>query len=659
MKLLYLDFEFNGISEKNLNLVCVSATAIDEGIERYQRDYWLLDYRERVRAKNFFTLMKDKGYIFVSYVVEAEQRSLMSLFEDSGYNFYNPSSLKWIDLYLEYRNLLNHNHKFQYGEQLIEGKVKKTKPPKPKWEQFYGDGEEDESVSHHKPSYSLAAAVFKLLGSKVDTEEKTAVRDIIIRSDTKEIEENQYRIMKYCRSDIEYLRPMMNAFIKENLKICKPDEYKNAMLKRGEYAARSAMMISCGYPVNRGKIENFKKNIPEILASAQEACNEFIPAFSKNKKTSAFKANENTIRTWVTEQKKPHWRMTDKGKVSISKDAFADWYDSESEGFAGAYCRYLKTKQSLNGFMPNSKKKFEDFVGSDNRVRPFMGIYGAQSSRSQPASAGFIPLKSHWMRNFIESPKGLAMVGIDYASQEFLLAAIISQDEGMMDAYESGDVYLAFAKAAGLAPKEATKESHKETRDKCKTLVLGISYDMGSKGLAARMGCSESEAEGLIQLFYDTYEDYADWKKETLEEYREFNYLKLSDGWTIWGDNPNHRSVGNFPIQGAGAVVMREAVRLCQVFGIRVVYTLHDAVYAEIESKDLQKIQVMQRCMLDAFRNVMKPYGRCPDIRLEGECWSQDFTTENGLLFDNIKQLIEYSDSKGASDLKRYRKFFN
>jgi hypothetical protein len=583
----------------------------------------------------------------------------MALFGESGLNFYNPSSLKWIDLYLEYRNLLNHNHKFQYGDQLIDGVVKKTKPPKPKWEQLYGDSEEDESVSHHKPSYSLAAACFKLLNEKIDLEEKTLMREIIIRSNTEEIEAHRERIMKYCRSDIRYLRPMLNRFIKENLRVCKPEEYRAAMLRRGEYAARSAMMISCGYPVNMQKIENFKKNIPAILASAQEACNEFIPAFSKNKKTAAFKANETEIRKWVTSQNKPHWRQTTGGKVSIAKDAFGDWYDSESEGFAGAYCRYLKTKQSLNGFMPNSKKKFEDFVGSDNRVRPFMGIYGAQSSRSQPSSAGFIPLKSHWMRNFIESSKGYAMVGIDYASQEFLLAAIISQDQGMMDAYESGDVYLSFAKAAGLAPKEATKESHKEIRDKCKTLVLGISYDMGSKGLAARMGCGEAEAESLIELFYDTYEDYATWKKETLEEYGEFNHLKLSDGWTMWGDNPNHRSVGNFPIQGAGAVVMREAVRLCQVFGLNVVFTLHDAVYAEIKSSDLQKIQIMQRCMLDAFRNVMRPYGRCPDIRLEGECWSPDFTEASCLTIDNVKQLTEYSDSKGAADLLRYRKFFN
>ena len=53
---------------------------------------------------------------------------------------------------------------------------------------------------------------------------------------------------------------------------------------------------------------------------------------------------------------------------------------------------------------------------------------------------------------------------------------------------QSGDPYLTFAKMAGLAPPDATKESHKVIRDVCKTCVLGTNYGMQAQSLAARTG---------------------------------------------------------------------------------------------------------------------------------------------------------------------------
>jgi hypothetical protein len=369
---------------------------------------------------------------------------------------------------------------------------------------------------------------------------------------------------------------------------------------------------------------------------------------------------EKNVRDWVAAQGKPNWRCTSGGKLSLSKDAFSDWYDSQSEGFAGAYCRYLKTKQSLNGFMPGESKrgKFTDFVGKDGRVRPYFGIYGSQSSRSQPGATGFIPLKAHWMRNFLDAGPGRALAGVDYASQEFLIAALLSQDRSMVRAYESGDVYLAFAKGAGLVPLDATKTSHKKERDRCKALVLGISYDMSAKGLAPRMGVTEPEAQALIDLFYDTYPDYDEWKREVQREYEEAGYLSLPDGWVMWGDNDNPRSVGNFPVQGHGAVIMREAVKLAQRQGLTVVFTLHDALYIEYSAMEPAAVKTLMSCMQDAFQSVMGPYGDTVPIRLEGEAWSSDYSQDTPEVIPGITYLPEYVDQKGEKDLERYRKYF-
>ncbi len=60
---------------------------------------------------------------------------------------------------------------------------------------------------------------------------------------------------------------------------------------------------------------------------------------------------------------------------------------------------------------------------------------------------------------------------VDWKSQEVAIAAQLSGDPALLDAVSSGDPYLAFAKMAGLAPMDATKQSHKAIRDVCKVCV--------------------------------------------------------------------------------------------------------------------------------------------------------------------------------------------
>jgi len=667
-KACFLDFEFNGIHDPSLNLVSVAATCYDATVLTYQRFFWLYGSNQN-EARSFFSHLIREGYVFVSYVMEAEARGLLSLFkDDKGWL----KSGKAVDLYLEYRCLLNHHHKYAYGEQYINGRVIKTSPPPNKWQKQEWtppDQEAEEDDRHHKPSYSLAACCFKLLGVKIDTDEKTRVRDIIIRGDKDEITAARADIEAYNKSDIVYLPQLLRAFQAYYLsKGFTTETWLKAALKRGDYAIRTARMTALGYPINNDKVTRFTNNVELILKSAAEHCNETSPevnAFRFDKKHQRYVATEKNIRDWIKEQKTPYWRKTAKGSLSLSKEAFSDWYDSQSGGFGGAYSRYLKTKQSLNGFLPGASKRgrFKDFIGSDGRVRPNFGIYGSQSSRSQPGATGFLPLKAHWMRNFLEAPGGRALCGVDYSSVEFLIAAVLSQDDLMMDAYRTGDVYLAFAKATGLAPLAATKETHKLVRDMCKALVLGISYDMSARGLAprltqiARREITEDAAQKYIDLFYQTYSQYWEWKQDVQKQY-EGGYLELSDGWIMWGDNDNRRSIGNYPVQGMGAVIMREAVALAQDAGLDIIFTLHDALYMEFDAYDIEAITWLKFKMQSAFAKCLRHCGKTPVVRVEGEAWAPCYKDKLPEPVKDIKYLEEYVDQKGESDLQRYRPYF-
>jgi hypothetical protein len=97
----------------------------------------------------------------MGYACVAEARAFYSL-------GLNPLNFKWIDLFLEYRMLSNHNDRMNWGKQLVDGKVKFFAKPKNKWDR---EGSEDSGPSF-KPTHSLAEATYKLTGEIRDTKEK-------------------------------------------------------------------------------------------------------------------------------------------------------------------------------------------------------------------------------------------------------------------------------------------------------------------------------------------------------------------------------------------------------------------------------------------------------------------------------------------------------
>jgi len=653
MKFLYFDTEYNGTTEKLLNVVCLSFLAdnkvtniwTDKGINVDKVKYYIEEH---------------KDYIFVAFVVEAEARALLSLGID-------PLQFKWIDLYLEYRHLLNHNHRYQYGKQLLNGKKVFTTAPINK---FLSTEEQQKLDNNSKPSYSLSAACYKLLEVLIDTDRKDKMRDILI--DGSEVDKYRDEILEYCESDVTYLPKLfkvINKSLNANGVRIKRSEYFN----RAEYAVRTAIMMSVGYPVDTEAVESFSDSVADILFEVQEEINSLFPTikpFRKNKDRT-FSWNQKITKAWVYRQGHSNWLKTDKGSVSLSLEAFSRYYSFRhnypKDNFGAQMVRYLKLKQQLNGFSPKSKHKFVDYLGSDGRVRPYFGIFGSQSGRSQPKATGFLFLKSAWMRALCQPKKGKIIGSIDYKSQEFILAAVESEDKAMVDAYLSGDPYLFFAKKAGAVPPSGTKKNYKKERDLFKATTLGLSYDMSKVGLAKKLTLdmgykvTEDEAQELIDMFYGLYSDYKAWKKFNLIKYRTDGYLKLADGWYLWGDNENLRSVGNFPIQGLGAVVMRRAVALAQDNGLDVIMTLHDALYCEFNFGEHEEGMILLgKCMQQAFKEYLKKEFSYVDIGLDGNVWGKDL--EDGYYtcdyLGAVKQQNIYIDERSIEEYENFKQYF-
>lgn len=640
--------------------------------------FWLdKDDGEKARLKKTLLELRDEGYVFVAFNVVAEATSFLSLRID-------PTKCQWIDIQAEYKMLLNHNNRFAYGDQLIKGVKKTTRPPKSKWEQT----EEDRKDDSNKPEKSLVACTYKLLGIDLNLAHKNEMRDLIISCPDVWREEDKKAVLDYCVSDSEILPKLLHKIL-EIYREC-PARHSGAyrtesILWRGESIARAAFIEKTGYPVNRRKVENFSRAVPGILASIAKEVNELFPAekiFVFEKKTGNYTMKQAPLRRHIeTLPQKDRWLKTDKGHLSLALKAwerhFHFKHDFPKDSLPAQTIRFLKTQQNLNGFLPKPKnagrerRSFFDYYGDDGRARCYLNPYGSQSSRFQPPATGFIPLKSAWMRSLIEPKEGFAIASIDYASEEFLLAALLSKDKKMYESYASGDPYLAFAKLAGHVPKDATKHSHPVERNRAKSTILGIGYLMGDVSLADKLAVdtglphTPEDAAKLIQLYFDVYAHYSRWIDTTLDDYKKKGYLTLLDGWVMYGDNPNRRSISNCPVQGAGACILRRAIKLAQERGLKIIIPLHDALYIEYPEHQPECIDLLAACMMEAFGHYFAKdpltYVWSQAMRLDYDAWGPglddgEMTTPGGRV---VKTQKIYIDPRGKFEYERFRVFFD
>ncbi len=681
---VYLDFEFNKVLEEKLNLV--SCSLMDEAI--MPEEYWLHDLknlapRSQIKLKKRILEFKKQyrdDLIFVAYSVEAEARSFIALGLD-------PMDFQWIDLYVEWMMVTNHNHKMAYGRQYIvkdgKGKFIRTFPP---------SGYGNDRLSAEKRSTGMASAAYKLCNIKIDSDRKNKMRDIIISQDEKLIEENKKEITEYNTDDIMHLPRMLDSLLDEYERLLPEsawDTMREEMLLRGQYAALTAWRSTYGYPINFEWTRNLGDHVEDILSDVASEINEHHPdinPFSWVKSKKYFKKNDKNTRAWVAKYCEENG-ITDwpEGKTghSLETKQFEKYFnfrhDYPLDNFGAQMLRYKRARQSFNGFIKaktgtGKRKKFWDsYDKTNNVVRPFMGIYGAQSSRSQPAATGFIPLKAAWVRALIQPPPGDYMGSLDYKAEEFFIRAIESGDKNMIAAYLSGDAYMWTAINDGFAPEGATKATHPFEREVFKVVALSLQYGMTKYGLAYDLSMklgrkfTPDEAQGYIDRYYALYVDNYLYTKEVYANYISDGYIKLPCGWYMFGDNPNERSVVNCPGQGLGASAMRRADVLAYKAGLKVPYTLHDALYIwGKHGSRYKELDKLAKCMVQGFVEQFDTEEKrkiASKIMLDGDLWGPEFPdkvayTKSKRYGYPIKEQNVYIDERASEEYEKFNKYF-
>ena len=169
------------------------------------------------------------------------------------------------------------------------------------------------------------------------------------------------------------------------------------------------------------------------------------------------------------------WPRLESGALMLDDDTFREM--ARSHRRCGLDAGIPGTRSHNSGFEGLA-------VGSDGRNRTWLSPFGASTGRNTPSNTHFIFGPSTWLRGLIKPEPGMALAYVDWSQQEFGIAAALSGDPAMVEAYQSGDPYLAFGKQAGRIPPNGTKRTHGPERELFKTCILGVQYGMGEQSLA-------------------------------------------------------------------------------------------------------------------------------------------------------------------------------
>jgi DNA polymerase-1 len=433
----------------------------------------------------------------------------------------------------------------------------------------------------------LGALVYHGL-SAMDGAEKKAMRDLAIRGGPFTADEGR-ALLDYCAEDVYALERLLPRML--------PRIDLPRALLRGRYGWAVASMEHRGIPIDVPMFEHLRDRWGHVQAAIVAEVDVRYGVFDG----TTFKRDK--FATWLVTNGIP-WPRLDSGQLDLKDDTF------RSMAKAHPAVAELRELRSALGMM----RLFDDLaIGPDGRNRTGIMPFRARTGRNQPSNARFIFGPSRWLRSLIKPGPGMAVAYIDYGQQEFGIAAALSGDEAMADAYRSGDPYLAFGKQAGAIPPEGTKVTHAAQRALFKACVLAVQYGMGAESLSYRIGQPVEMAKRLLRLHRETYPRFWKWSDAAVDRAMLLGRLETVFGWPIHvgpSADPvkgaNARSLANFPCQAHGAEMLRLACCMLVEAGVGLCAPIHDAVLIEAPVATIDaEVERARRIMGEASRIVL------------------------------------------------------
>jgi hypothetical protein len=433
-------------------------------------------------------------------------------------------------------------------------------------------------------------------------------------------------ILDYCQSDVEALGKLYPHIIRH-----KKYNSKYALL-RGRYIKNLSRVERLGLPVDQESLVYITQNWGNIKSDFIRIANKPFDVYEDTRfRTDKFKE-------YLQRQNIKDWPTTVKGSIELKDETF--------KKMSAKYPQLLVLRDLRKSLSQLRMHKIK--LGPDGRMRcrpkPFMAITG----RNQPSTTENIYSLPKWARSLIKPHEKMGLAQLDWVSQEFGVAAALSGDKAMQDTYNSGDVYIEFAKLAGAVPKDATKESHPRERQIFKAVMLGVQYQMTHHGLSKTLGISLAEAKHLINLHQQIFKKFWAWSELGDSYAWMYGELFTRFGWYLNVHNGTKpKTVRNFPMQANGNEMLRLATIYAVEAGIKVCATIHDALVIEAPLDSLDRAVIQTRKCMDRASEIILD-GFILRIDVKRTIFPERQHDERGkVMWETIQKLLTEKNFKG------------
>ncbi|MDH7516469.1 MAG: DNA polymerase I [Bacteroidota bacterium] len=219
-------------------------------------------------------------------------------------------------------------------------------------------------------------------------------------------------------------------------------------------------------------------------------------------------------------------------------------------------------------------------------------------------------------RAFVAEGEDAFLLSADYSQIELRIAAEMSGDKGLIEAFARGeDIHASTAmKLFNVRREEVTPEM----RRVAKTTNFGILYGISPYGLAQRLGIPNPDAKDLIDVYFRKYPDIDRYIRRTIASARENGYVETLMGRRrylpdIRSANRNVRMLAermaiNAPIQGSAADMIKVAMisihkeLRARRMRARMILQVHDELVFETPAEELEELRAL---VVDRMKNAI------------------------------------------------------
>jgi DNA polymerase-1 len=220
-------------------------------------------------------------------------------------------------------------------------------------------------------------------------------------------------------------------------------------------------------------------------------------------------------------------------------------------------------------------------------------------------------------RAFVVGDGFEALLTADYSQIEMRIMATLSEDAGLIEAFESGEDLHTFvaSRAFNLPPEQVDPE----LRRRIKAMSFGLAYGLSAFGLAQQLRISADEAREQMTAYFERFGGVRDYLHGVVEQARRDGYTETILGRRRYlpdlaSDNRQRREMAermalNAPIQGSAADIIKVAMlnvdRALQARGLRsrMLLQVHDELVLEVAPGEREALEeLVRREMGGAYR---------------------------------------------------------